>query len=191
MNDYKVWLGILSLVIGFAAFIPYLLDIRRGKTKPHAFSWMLWGILQTIGVAAQIYDSAGPGAWANALTALFCYIIAGIAFYQREIKFARFDWIALIGAFLAIIAWVITKSPFYSVILITVADIIAFLPTFRKAYHLPFTETLTEYALSSLKEMVALLALANFTFITSFYIGSLAITNFVFVMMILTRRNKM
>jgi len=191
MTDYKIWLGYLSTLIAFIAFAPYFWDVYKGTTKPHAFSWLIWTILQAIGFAAQVYGHAGPGAWATGLSGLFCLIIAVVAFKKGEIKFVTFDWVALVGAFLAIILWLLTKNPFYSVLLISVCDFIGFLPTYRKAYHLPFTETLSEYGLSSIKEVVAILALRTFSFITTFYIASLAISNLVFVSMVLVRRRKL
>jgi hypothetical protein len=188
--DYKQVLGSIATAIAILAFVPYFWDIYKAETKPHAFSWLIWGILQTIGFAAQIVGHAGPGAWSTGLTGFICFIIAGIGFYQSEIKFVLFDWLALVGAALAIIFWLITKNPFYSVLLISAADFIAFLPTYRKAWRLPFTETLSEFVASFFKEAIALLALRTFSFITAFYISSLAISNLVFVFMVLIRRKQ-
>ncbi len=190
MNDYKTWLGYLSTLLAFVAFAPYMWDMYRGKTKPHAFSWLIWSILQTIGFAAQVYGHGGPGAWATGVTALFCLIIALVAFKKGEIEFVTFDYIALVGATLAIGLWLLTKNPFYSVILISICDFIGFLPTYRKAFHLPFTETLMEYSISAVKEGVALLALRNYSFITTFYISVLAISNIIFVSMVSIRRQQ-
>ncbi|MBI3952809.1 MAG: hypothetical protein HY336_02535 [Candidatus Doudnabacteria bacterium] len=191
MSDYKTILGIVSIVVALASYSIYLRGIYKGQTKPHAFSWLIWGVLEAIGFAAQVYGHAGPGSYATAATAIICFTTAGIGFWKGEIKFVRFDWISLGGAFLAIALWLITKNPFYSVILITLADTIGFLPTYRKSYHLPFSEPLITYGLSSLKEGLALIALSSFTFITAFYIGEVAIANLVFIAMVLIRRKQL
>ena len=191
MTDYKDILGYLATIIAFIAIAPYFWDIYKGRTKPHAFSWLIWGILEAIGFAAQIFGNGGPGAWATAATSLICFTIAGIAFWKGEIKFILFDWLSLTGAGLAILLWLFTKSPFYSIFLITAADLVGFLPTYRKSYHLPFTETLSEYVLSSIKEIIALFALTTLSFITGFYIGAVAAANIIFVTMVLIRRRQL
>lgn len=191
MNDYKIILGTIATAIAFIAFVPYMRDIYKGKTKPHAFSWLVWGILEAIACAAQIYGHGGPGAWPTGFTALICFTIAAAAFRKNEIKFILFDWLSLAGAGLATLLWLLTKNPFYSVILIAAADLIGFLPTYRKSYYLPFTETVSEYVLSFFKEFIALFALSTFSFITAFYIGTLAVSNLVFVIFVLMRRKQM
>lgn len=191
MTDYKTLLGYIATILAFVAIAPYFWDIYKGRTKPHAFSWLIWGILEAIGFAAQIFGHGGPGAWPTLATSIICFTIAGIAFYKGEIEFVLFDWLALTGAGLAILLWLFTHSPFYSVILITAADLIGFLPTYRKSFHLPFTETLSEYVLSSVKEITALFALTSLSFITGFYIGTVAAANLVFVTMVLIRRKQL
>src|SRR4051812_31536568 len=108
MTDYKTWLGYLSTLLAFVAFAPYMWNMYKGKTKPHAFSWLIWSILQIIGFAAQVFGHAGPGAWATGVTGLFCLIISIVAFKKGEIKFATFDYFALAGAGLAIPLWLAT-----------------------------------------------------------------------------------
>ena len=72
---YKELLGAVAIIIGFISYLPYFRDIFKGKTKPHAFSWLIWAILTAIGFAGQISDNAGPGSWALGFTALFIWFI--------------------------------------------------------------------------------------------------------------------
>ncbi|MBX4187490.1 MAG: hypothetical protein KW802_04575 [Candidatus Doudnabacteria bacterium] len=191
MNDYKIWLGGISIAIAFVSYIPYFWHIYQGKTKPHAFSWLIWGILQAIGFAAQLVGHGGAGTWATAVTSLICFTIAGVAFWKGENKFILFDWLSLAGAGLAIFFWWLTSSPVISVILITISDLIGFLPTYRKAYHKPNEETLISYMLSTLKEVISLFALSHYNFLTGFYITMVSIANMTFVTMVFIRRKKM
>ena len=191
MTDYKIWLGGISLVIAFISYVPYFWHIYKGVTKPHAFSWLIWGILQGIGFAAQIIGHGGPGAWATGATSVVCFTIAAIAFWKGEVKFVLFDWLSLIGACLAIFFWWFTDSPFLSVILITISDSIGYLPTFRKAYFKPNEETLTTFSLGVLKEIISLFALSKYNFITGFYITVVTVSNIIFILMTLYRRRQL
>jgi hypothetical protein len=35
-----------AIALTFAAFLPYIVSIRAGRTRPHVFSWLIWGDLQ-------------------------------------------------------------------------------------------------------------------------------------------------
>ena len=56
MLEYKTILGIIAVIIALAGYVPYFRDIFRGKTKPHAFSWLVWASLTGIAFFGQIFD---------------------------------------------------------------------------------------------------------------------------------------
>ena len=60
--DFKVIFGILATIVAIIAFIPYFRDILRGKTQPHVYSWLVWCIIQSVGVMAMFKGGAGWGA---------------------------------------------------------------------------------------------------------------------------------
>src|SRR3989344_7062194 len=144
MPDSKTLLGILATVIGIIGYIPYFVDIFRGKTKPHVFSWFVWTLLTSIAFFAQVAGDAGPGAWVTGLTAMVCLVITLLAFTRGEKEITRLDWMSFVGALLGIILWIKNQDPLPSVILVTLVDAIAFIPTFRKSYHKPNEETAIE-----------------------------------------------
>ena len=186
--DSKSVIGILATVIAFVSYIPYFKDIFANKTKPHAFSWLIWGVLTAIGFAGQVADGAGPGAWVTGFTAIVCFFvfIAGLIKGRKNIVLV--DWLSLIGSGIALLLWPLTQSPLLSVILITVIDALGFFPTFRKSFFRPDEETLITYFLSGFKFLLSLFALSNFTIITSLYPISLVIMNWAFILMLIVRR---
>lgn len=187
---YKELLGLLATAIAFISYIPYIRNIFSGKTKPHLFSWLIWGLVVGIAFFGQVADNGGPGTWTIGVTALVCFLIFFLAIPKGEKKIVLIDWVCLLGAILAIILWIVTKGPLLSVILVTVIDILGFIPTFRKSYINPYQETLSLYSLSVVKYLVSLFALSNFSLITALFPGSLVATNAIFVIMLLVRRNQ-
>ncbi|MGE0252729.1 MAG: hypothetical protein AB7G80_03240 [Dongiaceae bacterium] len=184
----KELLSLIGIAIAIYAYVPYFRGIWRGETKPHVFSWFLWGVLTGIGWAAQYAENAGPGAWITGFTSLMCLIVAVIAFRQGEKNITTSDWVSFIAALCSIPLWYITKDPLWAVILITVIDALAFYPTFRKSWHKPEQEVTLTYTLSGVKFALALPALENFTLTTALYPASLVVMNFGFVAMVLARR---
>jgi hypothetical protein len=189
--DYKSLLGILAVLVAFIGYVPYFRDIFANKTVPHAFSWLVWGIVTGIAFFGQIVGDAGPGTWVTGITALVCFVIFvfGVIKGRRNITFL--DWLSLFGAGLAILLWLITKSPLLSVILITLIDALAFFPTFRKSYFKPNEETASTYALSGLKFLLSVFALTHFSVITAMYPLSIVLMNVLFVGMLIVRRKQL
>lgn len=188
--DYKQLLGILATIIAFIGYVPYFKDIFAGRTKPHAFSWFIWGSLTAIAFFGQVFDNGGPGAWVTGFTAIICFIISFLGLKKGEKNITFIDWMSLIGACIALIFWVITKGPLLSVILITIIDALGFIPTFRKSFTKPREETISTYVLSGLKFIIGILALNNFSIVTALYPFSLVVMNWAFVGMLIIRRKQ-
>lgn len=189
--DYKIALGAAATVLGFIGYLPYVRDTLRGTTRPHIFSWFVWGIMETIAFFAQIAGGARAGAWATGTSAVIMFFIVGITLTHADKQIRMLDWVALFGALVGMFLWQLTNSPLLAIIFVTIADALAFIPTFRKAYHKPHEETLFEYVCSALKWIVSLPALGSFNPTTVLYPASLIITNSAFVIMALVRRKHM
>jgi len=186
--DYKTILGSLAVGVSFAGYIPYLRDVFLRKTKPHSFSWLAWGIIEFIVFFAQLAKGGGSGAWITGSSAGVCLFIAGIAFFRGDTQINKLDYASLGGSLLGIVLWRLTSNPLLAVIFVSIADFLAFIPTFRKSYHHPEQETVTEYASSVLKWVLGLLALRSFNLTTWLFPVSVMLTNGSFVIMSLIRR---
>jgi hypothetical protein len=186
--DDKTLLGILTIIIGILSYILYFFGIFEGKTKPDPYSWLIWGVLATIAFFAQSASGGGPGAWATALTAAVCLIIAMISYARYEGKIKKVDIVSLVGALLAIIAWRLTEDPLWAVVMAIVIGGIGFIPTFQKIFRKPREETATTYLLNGIKFGVALLALGSLTPVTWLYPAALAFMNVSLAATIFLRR---
>lgn len=186
----KTALGIIATVMAFVSYIPYIRNMLSGKTKPHAFSWLVWGTLTAIAFVGQVSEGAGPGAWVTGFTACVSFFIFVTALRTGEKDIAKSDWLSLVGAGVAMLLWWATSDPLIAVILITLIDALGFFPTFRKSYHKPYEETAITFAISGLKFVIAIIALENLTPTTWLYPASLVLMNGIFVVMLLIRRKQ-
>jgi hypothetical protein len=187
---YRGILGFAATVIALISYVPYFRDIFAHKTKPHAFTWLIWGMLTGIAFVGQIAGHAGPGAWVTGFTAFICLAIAALAAVDGERNIARLDWIALAGAGLALVVWFLTRGPLLSVILITIIDNLGFVPTLRKSYYRPSEETMSTFVLSGLKWVLGILALDHLSVTTALFPFSIVVASWLFVVMLLVRRKQ-
>ena len=186
--EYKILLGLAAAGVGIAAYAYYFRGILAGKTKPHVFTWLIWSLITSIVFAAQVQKGAGPGAWVTGVTALCTFLVAAIACKSGRKDIRLLDWFCLAGALLGLGLWITTNDPLSAVVTVTLVDAIAFLPTFRKAYHKPLEENATAFALNSLKFVFGLAALESYSLATWLYPASLVLTNGAFALMLLLRR---
>ena len=189
--DDKALLGVAAVIIGFIGYAPYFRDIFRGRTKPHAFSWLVWGVLTGIAFVGQVVSDGGAGAWVTGFTAVICLIIFLLALNKGKRDFTTTDWLSLSGAGFALLLWFLTNNPLVAIILVTIIDALGFIPTFTKSYARPSEETIFTYQMSSLKYVIGLFALESYSLVTVLYPLSLVITNLVFVAFTLSRKKRL
>lgn len=178
----------IAIILTLVGYFQYFRTMFAGKTRPHMFSWIIWASLTAIAYFAQISDNAGAGSWVTALSAIICFFIAGFAFFYGEKNITRGDWITFIAALSAIPVWLITDTPLWSVLIVTVIDALGFYPTFRKSWNKPYEENMFHYSTASIKFILAVFALNHFSIITALYPLSLVVMNFVFVFLLIIRR---
>lgn len=186
--DYHVTLGLISVAVGIVGYIPYYRDIFRGTTKPHPFTWIGFGLMNGITFVAQVVTGAGPGAWISALTTLGTFGIAALSFKKGEKDITVFDWICFASALVGIVLWRLTNDPLGAVIIVTIADFLAFAPTFRKAYVRPHEETVSLYAMSAVKYIISIMALTTFNLTTALFPVAITAFNVAIVLFIVLRR---
>jgi len=182
-------LGIFAVALGLLGYVFYVRGILQGKVKPHAFTWSVWGLLTSIAFVAQITKGGGAGAWVTGVTALCSFGFTAVGLHASSREFiSKSDWVFFICALLTIPIWYLTGNPLWSVIVITIIDFVAFVPTIRKAFFKPETENAWTYLLSGLKFVISLFALERFTLTTSLYPASLVLVNFAFVLLLIRRK---
>lgn len=185
--DKELW-GVLSTLSGLMGLAIYLYSIKVGESKPHFFSWFVWALLMLIAFFAQISDGAGAGAWVIGVSGFCCLAISIYALFKGEKNITRSDWLAFISALTAIPIWYVTKNPLYAVILVSLIDLAAFFPTFRKSWSKPLEESLLTYTICAVTYAMSIVALENFSFTTVLYPATLIVANTSFVTMLLIRR---
>lgn len=187
--DIKLVFGSAAVVLAVANYLPYLVGSLRGSITPHIFTWALWLILTSVAFYAQLTSGGGIGAWATGVTAFIILLITIVSLRSGFGYVRSFDWLALGGAGMSIILWVVTNDPFWSVILISVIHSLCFLPTFRKGYASPHEESAIAFILTILKYGCAIVALGEYAVETVLFPATVMTTSFLFVSMLYYRRS--
>lgn len=153
------------------------------------YSWLVWTILQATATIAILRENLFWSALGVAALGLVSGVVFLLSFKYGTKNITMFDTACLIGALIAIGVWVFAHDVTLSIVLITVIDFIGFLPTYRKGYEEPHSETLFLYVCSAFSNFFSLLSITQYSIASSLYVTSLVVSNVIFVSIVLTRRN--
>lgn len=184
----KSIISIVAIAISFIGFIPYIKDSLIGKTKPHIMSWFTWSLISYIAFGIQVSNGGGVGSFPNLATGIICTIIFGIGLKNGTKYIKKIDLVAFTLAIIAIILWLFVDQPVLSIILVAIIDALSFLPTIRKSWNNPETETVSTFILNTTKNVLLLFALESLSFVNILYPVYSIITNVIFVGILLLRR---
>lgn len=186
---YKELYSALAIALTFIAFLPYIRSIRQGITKPHVFSWVIWGSTTFVVFLAQLADKGGLGAWPIGVSGGITLYVAFLAYLKKsDNRITTGDWVFFIVAMSSLPLWYFTSDPFSAVLVLTLVDVIGFGPTFRKAYYYPFDEQLRFFMIMAVRNLVSILALENYSKTTVLFPASIALACIIFILMVLYRR---
>jgi len=164
---YKEGLSALAIALTFAAFVPYIRTILNGTTRPHVFSWVIWGTTTFVVFLAQLEGQGGVGAWPIGVSGIVTIFIALLAYLKRaDITVTKTDWLFFVAAMASLPLWYLTSDPVWAVIILTTVDALGFGPTIRKAYRLPHSESLLFFALFAARNLLVIMALEHYSVTT-------------------------
>jgi hypothetical protein len=187
--SYKVLLSSIAIALTVLAFFPYIRTILKGETKPHVFSWVIWGSTTIIIFLAQLADEGGAGAWPIGVSGMITLYVAILAYLRKsDSTITKTDWIFFILAMASLPVWYLTSNPLWAVVILTTADVLGFGPTFRKAYIRPFEEQLIFFVIMTIRNLISIAALENYSMTTVLFPAVIAATCMIFIPMVMYRR---
>ena len=180
----------LAIVLTFIAFIPYIHSILKNEIKPHVFSWIIWASVTFIIFLAQLADGGGAGAWPIGVSGLITLYVAVLAYSKKsDTMITNKDWLFFAVAMSALPFWYFTSNPLWAVVILTTVDLLGFAPTFRKAYHRPYEEQLLFFILMASRNLIAIMALENYSVTTILFPAATALACILFIQMVIIRRS--
>ncbi len=186
--DVKIIFTTIATIITVVAFFPYLRDIFLLKTKPHAYTWLIWIITNGTAVVGIWYGGGGWGALNLTIGMLFVVAVFLFSLKYGTKNITIGDSVILIAALCAIFVWWQLDKPLISVIMVSAIDVIGYIPSFRKSYQEPWSETLISWIAFSVSNIFALLALSQYNLLTVTYLVAISTANILLFLFCFFRR---
>ncbi len=186
----KETFAVVAALLAIAGNIPYIIDVLRGRVKPHAYTWFVWSVVSGIVFFGQVAKGAGIGALPTLASEIFTIFIFILSLKYGFKGVTRSDTFFLVCALLGLIPWLLTKDPTVSVVIAVCIDLIAFVPTLRKTWMEPKTETPILFGSNVLRHVLALLSLQAYNIATTLHSISMVTLNTAMTLIILFKKKR-
>jgi hypothetical protein len=165
--------AILAAVITVAGNAVYARNTIRGRTQPNRVTWLMWTLAPLIAFAAEVTEHVGLDSILTLGVGLGPLLVVGASFLDPK-AYARITPVdALCGALsvAALVAWAVTGTGDVAILFSILSDFFGAVPTVRKAYGDPQSESAIAFIGSGVGAGITLLTIrphewsfANFGF---------------------------
>lgn len=161
---FRYWLSAVAVILTCVAFLPYVLSILYGRTRPHVFSWVIWALNTSVAFLAMLHAGGGAGAGVIGFSAGVTLLIAVLAWVRRaDVTVTLTDRLFFAAALAAMPLWHWSDDPLWAVGLITAIELLGFGPTLRKTWSQPFSESMAFFVLLAVRNGLVIAALDRHT----------------------------
>lgn len=157
--NLDIILVLISISLSIYGSYNYIKDTIHGTTRPNRVSQGLWAVAPLIGVGAAISSGADALTTVRTFMAGFVPLIILIASFANKTgywKTTKFDYFCGLFSIIALVMWLIVDMPVYAVLLAAIADFFAAIPTIKKSWTNPESETGIAYVMSLLSVLIIL-----------------------------------
>lgn len=187
----KEFFAIVASILAIIGYFPYVRDTYSGRIEPHAYSWLVWALVSGITLGGQIVKGAGIGALSTGFACAFSLLIFFYSLRFGVKHITRMDTVFLVVALLALVPWAFTNDPTLSVMIAVGIDIAAFVPTIRKTWRSPKTESSFLYVMNATRHVFALFSLEAYNIATALHsIAMVAANTLMTALLVLRNRTK-
>ena len=183
ISDKFVIVGAVLSMIGSSTYIRHTI---QGKTKPNRVSFFMWAFAALVAFGAELHEHVGIQAFMTFVVGFSPLLIFFSSFVNKKSywQITRFDLICGSLSLLGVILWLITRHGNIAIALTIAGDAIAGLPTFRKAFTHPETESYFLFLMAFINSSLVILTIKNWNFATygfPIYIWLATLYLFIFV----------
>lgn len=151
--------AILGALISLTGSAAYARDTLRGRTQPNRVSWAMWTIAPLIAFAAEVTQHVGLNAVLTFAVGFGPFLVLMASFLDAQ-AYARFSALDLACGGLsaaALVAWAVTGTGDVAIAFSIVSDLLAAVPTIRKAHRRPGSESASAFTAGGTGAVITLL----------------------------------
>jgi hypothetical protein len=181
----------IYLAVALSAFgaYGYVRDTLRGETSPNRVSWSLWAVEGVLGFGVEVQQHVGLASLMTLMLGLVpcAVVIASFKNPNAVWKIGAFDLVCGAIALAGLVFWALAKEPTVALVSFVCADQVAGLPTLRKSWLAPSTESSRVFVMGTVNCVITVLTLKAFTTAGVLFPGCVAISDLLLATLIIAR----
>lgn len=184
MSSLEIFLPVAATLLVIYSYKDYFVDIFKNKTKPHIYTWLVGSLVLIINTISLVKYGAGLAAIPFVVGSILCVLVFLLSLKYGSKNIKNIDKICLSLALASLVFFLFIDNKFYSVVLSIFIDLFAYLPSLRKTFDDPSSETFSYYFISGLINLFVLFSVTEFNFMTTVYPTFLLFINTTFCVLI-------
>ncbi len=140
-------IAILSGIFLISGYIPYVIDVLKGKTVPSRASWIIWAFSTAILLFGVLGTGTHEAVWVPVADAVGCFAIFILSIGFGTGGWSRTDQVSFLVCATSLVIWYLTGSALIALIMNLLVYISGYIPTIAKAWKEPRSESLAAWSL--------------------------------------------
>ena len=156
---------------------------------PHRVTWGLWALEGVLAFAVEVQQHVGLASLMTLALGLVPMVVLAASFMNPGgvWQIDRIDIACGAVSIAGLVFWAVIHQATAALVAFVIADFIAALPTFRKSWHSPDSETPRAFVLGAVNTGITLLTLKTLTTAGALFPGVIMLTDLLLSVVILTR----
>jgi hypothetical protein len=179
----------LAIAVSMVGASGYIRDTLRGVTSPNRVTWGLWAVEGILAFLVEVQQHVGLPALMTLTFGLVPFIVVLASFRHSHLawKIGKFDIFCGVVSVLGLVFWLFIGQATVALISFVAADQVAALPTLRKSWIAPSTETGRTFFLGSVNCAITLMALQHFTTAGALFPGCILVTDLIIGLLVVSK----
>ena len=159
------WCVFIGVAFSLVGAVSYVRAVLRGEAAPNRVTWVIWAVAPLLGFIIEIQEKVGLASVMTLVLGLvpIAVLLASTRNQQAMWKVGPFDVICGATSVFGLVIWLASSQPMVGLIAQVAADSIAALPTVRKAWSHPSSESSAVFYAGAANGGITLLTLKEWT----------------------------
>jgi len=179
----------LAMGLSLYGMYGYTRDTLRGETAPNRVTWGLWGFLGLISFGIEIQQHVGIAAYMTLILGLIPVVVIIASFRNEKSiwQIGKFDIFCAVACLVGVVFWLFINQQTIALVVFCGADHIAALPTVRKSWLAPETESPQAFLMGFVNCFVTILTLKHITTAGALFPGVIVYTDLLIWLLLITK----
>ena len=178
----------LAIAVSLVGTYGYVRATLRGETSPNRVTWGLWAVEGILAFVVEVQQHVGIASLMTLTLGLLPLVVVVASFRNRHVvwKIGKFDIFCGAVSLLGLVFWWFINEPTIALLSFVAADQVAAVPTLRKSWLAPTTESPRAFFLGFVNCAITLFTLKHITTAGALFPGCILVTDLTIGLLVVT-----